>query len=178
MTGQGDDERTRILVTPERQPEPPPPVDDGATRLVRPSSRSRKENAPETAPANDLPEGPVVGWLVVVEGPGRGRSVTLGYGMNPIGRDPGNRVCLSFGDQLISRQKHATITYDPRGKKFFIQHGESSNLTYLGNQPVLVPAELKGGELIRLGSETVLKFVPLCGEDFDWEEHANGQDSQ
>jgi pSer/pThr/pTyr-binding forkhead associated (FHA) protein len=89
--------------------------------------------------------------------------------MNPIGRDASNRVSLPFGDPLVSRQKHAVVVYDPRGKKFFVQHGDSSNLTYLGDQPVLAPAELKGRERIRLG-DTVLMFVPFCGEDFDWEE--------
>ncbi|MEO0017489.1 MAG: hypothetical protein RLZZ522_772 [Verrucomicrobiota bacterium] len=70
------------------------------TVLVRRSSGSA---AGEASPAEDLPEGPVVGWLVVVEGPGRGKSVTLGYGMNAIGREPGNRVVLPFGDMQISR---------------------------------------------------------------------------
>lgn len=139
---------------------------DDKTVLVRRTSASA---AGEASPAEDLPEGPVVGWLVVVEGPGRGKSVTLGYGMNTIGREPGNRVCLPFGDAQISRTKHATLTYDPRGKKFFIQHGESSNLTYVGELPVLSPVELKSGELIRLGDTTVLKFIPLCGDDFNWD---------
>jgi len=137
------------------------------TVLVRRSSAST--SAEPAKPVDDLPEGPVVGWLVVVEGPGRGKSVTLGYGMNPIGRDPGNRVVLSFGDMEISRNKHATVTYDPRGRKFFIQHGESSNLTYVGELPVLAPVELKSGEIIRLGATTVLKFIPLCGDEFNWD---------
>ena len=137
------------------------------TVLVRRSSSSKGEGA--AAESDDLPEGPVVGWLVVIEGPGRGKSVTLGYGMNTIGREPGNRVILPFGDMKISRSKHATVTYDPRGRKFFIQHGESSNLTYVGELPVLSPVELKSGEIIRLGDTTVLKFIPLCGDDFDWE---------
>jgi len=142
-----------------------PPAESDKTVLVRRSSASTAG----ASPAEDLPEGPVVGWLVVVEGPGRGKSVTLGYGMNAIGREPGNRVCLPFGDMLISRAKHATLTYDPRGKKFFIQHGESTNLTYVGEQPVLSPLELKSGDLIRLGDATVLKFIPLCGDDFNWD---------
>jgi hypothetical protein len=137
---------------------------DGKTVLVRRSSASAA-----AATADDLPEGPVVGWLVVIEGPGRGKSVTLGYGMNPIGREPGNRVVLPFGDMQISRTKHATVTYDPRGRKFFIQHGESSNLTYVGELPVLSPVELKSGDIIRLGDTTVLKFIPLCGDDFNWD---------
>jgi hypothetical protein len=144
----------------------PPPASD-KTVLVRRSSASAASAA--DGAADDLPEGPVVGWLVVIDGPGRGKSVPLGYGMNPIGREASNRVVLPFGDMQISRTKHATVTYDPRGRKFFIQHGESSNLTYVGELPVLSPVELKSGEIIRLGDTTVLKFIPLCGDEFNWD---------
>jgi hypothetical protein len=144
---------------------------DEMTKLVRPSS-SGKQAATNAVPQSDdfAPEGPVVGWLVVVKGPGRGKALPLGYGMNPIGREPaGNRVCLPFGDEEISRKKHAILTYDPRGRKFYLQHGDSTNLTYLGDAPVLSPTLVEGGETIRIGRETELRFVPLCGEDFDWE---------
>ena len=151
----------------EKNPQSPAGNDDSKTVLVRPSSRSGSGDAELSS--DDSIDGPVVGWLVVVEGGGRGKSVTLGYGMNTIGREAGNRVCLPFGDALISRAKHATLTYDPRGRKFFIQHGDSSNLTYVGDQPVLSPLELKSGDLIRLGDATVLRFVPLCGDDFNWD---------
>jgi pSer/pThr/pTyr-binding forkhead associated (FHA) protein len=90
--------------------------------------------------------------------------------MNAIGRDPDNRVPLPFGDEQISRKKHAVITYDPRGRKYYLQHGDSNNLTYIGDMPVLAPALLSGGETIRIGGETEIRFVPLCGEGFDWEE--------
>lgn len=159
-------DQTRIIRRDDLGAKAGPVVDDSRTVLVRRSSASV---AGEASPAEDLAEGPVVGWLVVVEGPGRGKSVTLGYGMNPIGREASNRVCLPFGDMQISRTKHATVTYDPRGRKFFIQHGESSNLTYVAEQPVLTPVELQSGELIRLGDTTVLKFIPLCGDDFNWD---------
>jgi hypothetical protein len=161
----GASDQTRILRRDEAVPQATAPADE-RTVLVR---RSSSSVAGVSSPAEDLPEGPVVGWLVVVEGPGRGKSVTLGYGMNTIGRESGNRVCLTFGDMQISRTKHATLTYDPRGRKFFIQHGESTNLTYVGESPVLAPLELKPGDLIRLGDTTVLKFIPLCGDDFNWD---------
>jgi hypothetical protein len=119
------------------------------------------------APKKDGMEDPVVGWLVVVDGPGKGISVTLGYGMNSIGRSSSDRVALDFGDQQISRTSHAVVTYDPRGRKYFVQHGGGKNLTYIGDQPVLTPLELKGGEEILLG-DTKLRFVPFCGKDFDW----------
>ena len=162
----GNPDQTRILRRDDPAGTAAPEASD-KTVLVRRSSAGA--SAEPAKPVDDLPEGPVVGWLVVVEGPGRGKSVPLGYGMNPIGRDPGNRVVLPFGDTQISRTKHATVTYDPRGRKFFIQHGESSNLTYVGELPVLSPVELKSGEIIRLGDTTVLKFIPLCGDDFNWD---------
>ena len=159
------------------QPQTPPPPSyqpDPGTVLVRPSSKPAGTTAGTAAGGvvekdDFTADGPVVGWLVVVKGPGRGRSVALGYGMNPIGRDAGNRVSIPFGDEEISRKKHAVITYDPRGRKYYLQHGESSNLTYVGETPVLAPTILEGGETIRLGAGTELRFVPLCGADFDWE---------
>ena len=164
----GGPDQTRIIRRADEAPKAVPVavVADERTVLVR---RSTDRGVEASTPENDLPDGPVVGWVVVVAGPGRGRSVPLGYGMNQIGREAGNRVVLPFGDPQISRVKHATLTYDPRGKKFFIQHGESSNLTYVGDMPVLSPMELKSGELIRLGDTTVLKFIPLCGDGFNWD---------
>ena len=127
------------------------------TRLVRPSS-SKSES-------DDVP---VVGWLVVVEGPGKGKSVNLGYGRNTIGRDKNNRSVIPFGDQEISRNNHAIITFDHKGSKFYIQQGESKNPIRVSNEIVLEPRELFGGETIELSDVTVLKFVPLCGESFSW----------
>ena len=128
---------------------------------------ARRSAASEGAAKKDGMDDPVVGWLVVVDGPGKGISVTLGYGMNSIGRSATDRVALDFGDQQISRSSHAVVTYDPRGRKYFVQHGGGKNLTYIGDQPVLTPLELKGGEEILLG-DTKLRFVPFCGKDFDW----------
>lgn len=128
---------------------------------------ARKHAESDAAKKKDGMDDPVVGWLVVVDGPGKGFSVTLGYGMNSIGRSASDRISLDYGDQQISRTSHAVVTYDPRGRKYFIQHGGGKNLTYMGDQPVLTPIELKGGEEIMLG-ETKLRFVPFCGKDFDW----------
>jgi len=142
------------------------------TQIVGARKRTEeKSEAAGTAPGStsltDPMEDPVVGWVVIVAGPGQGASLTLGYGMNSIGRAPTERISLDFGDPQISRTSHASITYDPRGKKYFINHGGGKNLTYLGEDPVLTPIELKGGEEIMIG-DTTLRFVPFCGEDFDW----------
>ena len=142
---------------------------DPHTRIFRPSSPSSatSEATGGGAPAKDFAAEPVVGWLVVVEGPGKGQSVKLGYGMNSIGRDAEERVSLDFGDEEISRHGHAMLTYDSKGRKFYIQHGGGKNLTYLGESPVLQPHEIKGREIIGIG-KTQLCFIPLCGPEFEW----------
>ncbi|EXJ09115.1 FHA domain-containing protein [Nitrincola nitratireducens] len=111
---------------------------------------------------------PVVGWVVIVDGPGKGAALPLGYGMNTIGR-ANCRITLNFGDMEVSREPHANITYDPRGRCYYVNHGGGKNLTYLNNAPVLQPVLLNGGEQMQLGA-TTLKFVPFCGMDFDWQD--------
>ena len=110
---------------------------------------------------------PVAGWVVVVKGPGKGNFSPVFVGMNSLGRDASQRVCLSFGDDSISREEHAFITYDEEQRCFYLQHGGKSNLVRLGAYPVLSPTELKPNDLIRIGRTTLL-FVPCCGPDFSW----------
>ncbi len=180
-----DEESTVVINQPgDSAADPYGGGDSDKTRLVRPNSQtppggiapapglSPAQGVAGDAPAADVGEvtDPVVAWVVVVGGPGRGNALELGYGMNQVGRNPDNRVPLPFGDQEISRSAHAVITYDPRSRKYFVQpNTQGSNLTYIGAEqsPVLTPVELFGGELIRMGG-TTLKFVPLCGESFDW----------
>ena len=158
-------DKTRIIRKDSSADEP---VDDGKTKLVRPSS-SKSDVAADSAELDDRI--PTVGWLVVIKGRGWGESVTLGLNNNTIGRSKEeNRVALPFGDSTISKKKHSIITFDPQDKKFYIREGESNNLTRVNNKPVLAPLELQGGEDIQLG-ETTLKFVPFCGENFGWEEN-------
>ncbi|MCE2542577.1 MAG: FHA domain-containing protein [Acidobacteria bacterium] len=106
---------------------------------------------------------------MIVDGPGKGRVATLGMGVNSIGRDPAERVSLDYGDAMISRTNHGAITYDPRGQKFYVQHGGGTNLTYVNDEPVLEPRELEPLTHVQIGN-TVLRFVPLCGVNFSWQD--------
>ncbi|MCG5539349.1 FHA domain-containing protein [Halorhodospira sp. 9622] len=162
--------------------DPQPTVDSGTddkTRLHRPKKKDAAGHGADGQSPNDqtaagdpnaLHDDPVVGWLVVERGPGRGTARELGYGMNSIGRAKDERVSVDFGDHEISRHNHAVVTYDPRGRRFYVQHGDAKNLTYVNDSPVLQPVELAGGEQIALG-DTVLRFVALCGPDFDWQDN-------
>lgn len=148
---------------------------DPATRLFRPKRKQAPtaEHAPVVTKTQssvpDRMDNPVVGWLVVIGGPGKGAARELGYGMNTIGRSAEDRVSLDYGDEEISRHGHAMVTYDPRGRRFYAQHGGGVNLSYLDDAPLLQPTVMNGGEVLVIGN-TQLKFVPFCGEAFDWQD--------
>lgn len=163
-TGQGLSQPTRIIEPEESEGE--------MTRLVGPARRGQASEPVAAAPAPDGGEvDPVVGWLVVLSGPGRGNSRRLGYGQNSIGRDRTERICLDFGDASISRSKHAFVIYEPRRREYFIRPGDGANLTYLNGDLLAEPRPLSPADSIEMGA-TKLKFVPLCGPEFDWEDAA------
>lgn len=147
--------------------EKPPSFEEAADR-PRPDTAtrdlSRERRAADERPGRD----PLAGFLVIIGGPGHGLSSELFYGVNSVGRHTRNRVSLDHGDERISRDAHCLITYDPASRKFFLQPGEGPNLTCLDGDPVSAPTELSAGAHIGLG-DTLLRFVPLCGDDFDWD---------
>lgn len=108
-----------------------------------------------------------VGWIVVVEGPGAGTAFTLFEGVSQIGRGEDQAIRLDFGDTSISRSNHAAVAYDPEQQAFYLGHGGKANLVRLNGKPVLSTEMLGSGDHIRIG-ETVLRFVGLCGPDFNW----------
>lgn len=118
-----------------------------------------------SAPQNDSE--PVVGWLVCVKGKHFGESFQLAAGRNAVGRCMSNKVVL-HKDNAVSREKHVWITYDPKGRSFFIQPGEGSGLTYLNGDIVMEFKKLKAMDKIEFG-EGMYLLIPLCGEDFSWE---------
>ena len=120
---------------------------------------------------------PVVGWLVVTGGPGKGSAIQIGNGHNSIGRGATARARIDFGDRQISRDTHAIVTYDPKHNRFYIQQGTGANLTYLEEDPVLAATPLKSGSTISLGA-TTLRFVALCNEDFSWQDRGTSQEQQ
>lgn len=119
----------------------------------------------------------VVGWVVILDGPGKGKSFPLDYGWNQIGRETGQAICLAFGDQQISRENHCSITYDGKNRKYYIQHGGGRNITYLNDQPVLAPFEIEDNATIILGN-TTLKLVKFCDQAFDWQDTGKAPQEQ
>lgn len=163
---------TRPIGVERPGPDLPPPGADGEPPTVIHGgwNKGRRTEPAETAGGTDDVSGmtdPVVGWLVVVEGPGKGRSVQLGSGQNHIGRGRECRVSLNFGDDRISRASHAMLTYDPEANKFYISPGQGTNLVYLNRELVMAPMPLPNGSTLKLG-RTQVRFVACCDSHFSW----------
>ena len=159
--GASDDEKTRIIGKGSGSAST---GDDEKTKVFR----QNKDNE-NTDNKESKMQDPPVGWLVVVDGPGKGHFLTLGYGQNTIGRGESNRLRLDLGDKEISRESNAVATYDPKTRKFYLSPGTGQNLSYLDDEPVLSPTEIKSGAKISVG-QTILRLVQFCDKDFDWQD--------
>ena len=119
---------------------------------------------------------PVVGWLVCVQGPDRGRDYRLHTERNFIGRAPTMAVAIT-GDDSISRENHAVLSYNPKKHSYRLAPGDSRGLVYLNDEEVLMPMELAPYDRIELGKTTLL-FIPFCGERFNWTAEDSGAPGQ
>lgn len=111
---------------------------------------------------------PVVGWLVCVEGKEKGRDYRIHSDNNFIGRSEKMDVCIR-GDDTISRENHAIISYDVRDKMYYFSTGEGRSIVRVNGKALFSTVELKAYDSVELGN-TKLIFIPLCGEGFTWTE--------
>jgi hypothetical protein len=136
------------------------------TLIGSPGSRGTRLVSPEGV-GEDAAFEAVVGWLVIIGGPGQGKSLELSYGMSTIGRGEGNRVQIAFGDNTISQDDHFRIAYDGENREFHLIPGRGTNLVYVAGKPLLGPQILEGTAEFRVGA-TTLRFVPMCSKEWDW----------
>ena len=111
---------------------------------------------------------PVVGWLVVVGGPGIGQFRPIFEGNNPVGRSAANRISLDFGDDAISSEEQAYIRYDSAERSFlFVPNLAKTNIVSVNDKRPAGAVALAQMDVITMG-RTQLVFVPFCGPEFDW----------
>ena len=110
---------------------------------------------------------PVVGWLVCIDGPLRGVDFRIHDGYNYIGREEGD--IHIHGDDQISRQKHAVISFYAKRQTFHVGPADGRNIIELNDEPVFSPVEMKSFDVLTVGS-TKLMLVALCGSRFSWTE--------
>lgn len=118
---------------------------------------------------------PVVGWLVIVGGPGIGAYRPVFEGNNSIGRSLTQRIPIDFGDDAISSEEQAYIRYDSSDRSFlFVPNLAKTNVVSINNARPTGAVELSAMDVIVMG-RTQLVFVPFCGSDFDWSEIAENK---
>lgn len=120
-----------------------------------------------TGVASGTPFVPVVGWLVCVSGPAKGRDYRIHSQYNYIGRGQHMDICIS-GDNHISTDRAAILAYDPQEKFFSFGPGMGHNVVRVNGKMLMNAVQLNAYDELTIG-ETKLLFVPLCGERFDWE---------
>lgn len=116
---------------------------------------------------NDKASQPVTGWLVCIEGPEKGQDYRLHEEYNYIGRSNKMDVCIP-GDPTVSRENHAIIAYDTQERMFFFAPLSGASIVRHNGKAVLSNVELKNGDRLQIGKGIYI-FVPLCGENFQWE---------
>lgn len=110
---------------------------------------------------------PVVGWLVCVDGPDRGRSYEIHNENNFVGRSSAMDINIE-NDPGISRDKPVIVTYDSRSRSFYCGFMNGRGVVRLNEKPLLSTTELKSGDRIEI-SKTTLMFIPLSSDSFDWD---------
>ncbi len=131
------------------------------TKMVRGKQQVKRGN---------FEQDPVVGWLVVVGGPGIGSFRPIFEGNNSIGRSASQRIALDFGDDAISSEEQAFIRYDSSDRSFlFVPNLSKTNIVSINDKRPTGAVELAQMDVIVMG-RTQLVFVPFCGAEFDWSE--------
>lgn len=143
-------------------PQPAKPAEDPArTQLVRGRQPLKR---------GEFSQDPVVGWLVVVGGPGLGNYRPIFEGNNTVGRASSNRIPLDFGDAAISSEEQAYIRYDAADRSFlFVPNLAKTNVVSVNDRRPTGAVVLENMDVIVMG-RTQLVFVPFCGPEFDWSE--------
>ncbi len=114
-----------------------------------------------------------VGWLICVHGDLKGQDFRLHSGHNYIGRNVkgGTERDINIPDRKDSSKGMARVTYDTKNRRFTTaSHGTPENIAYCNDEPLdAVSRPLVAYDRISVG-DTELVFIPLCGEQFVWED--------
>ncbi len=148
--------RAAGLGDPEGDPEGDPPA---RTQLLRGKAKVVRSG---------FQQDPVVGWLVIVGGPGLGAFRPIYEGNNTVGRAANQRIPLDYGDETISSVEQAFIRYDGSDRSFlFVPNLAKTNVVAVNDTRPTSAVELQAMDVIMMG-RTQLVFVPFCGSEFDW----------
>lgn len=137
------------------------------SKNVNYNSQSSRDDGRTMAPIKqELGIDPVVGWLVCIDGTDKGRDYRIHADNNFIGRSEKMDICIR-GDESISRENHAIISFDTRDKIYYFSPGGGKSIVRLNDRALFSTSEIQAYDTIEIG-KTKLIFIPLCGERFEW----------
>jgi hypothetical protein len=158
--GDADPNSTTIINRPAKSPAMPAAA---KTQLVRGAQKPLR---------SDFHADPVVGWLVIIGGPGLGSFRPIFEGNNTIGRNASQRIPVDFGDDAISAEEQAFLRYDSADRQFLlVPNLAKTNVIAVNESKPTAAVKLAAMDVITMG-RTQLVFVPFCGSEFDWSELA------
>jgi hypothetical protein len=132
----------------------PKNTDTQKTEIIRSAKASSK--AVDTDDLVTTIRTRIAGTLTIVEGPGKGNSLTFYEGSNSIGRDASrNVIALDFGDAGIHREPHAYLTC--KSKALTLAASGKPNPVKHNGQIVSSPTSVSSGDTMQIG-ETVLRI--------------------
>ena len=152
--------------------QPAPRVQPGRTSATSQGGEARTQllRGRQKVSRAKFHQDPVVGWLVVVGGPGLGAHRSIYEGNNTVGRATTQRVAIDFGDDTISAEEQAYIRYDSADRSFlFVPNMAKTNVVQVNDKKPTGAVALQAMDVITMGRTQVV-FVPFCGPDFDWAE--------
>ncbi len=114
----------------------------------------------------DMGIDPVVGWLVAVNGKEKGRDYRIHTDNNFIGRSDRMDICLR-GDETVSRENHAIVSYDDAEKDYYFSPGDGRSIVRVNGKAIFQTVTLNAYDKLTIG-KTELIFIPLCGSNFEW----------
>ena len=152
-----------IVNRPAKPASSPAPMPPQKTQLVRGAQKPVR---------SDFAADPVVGWLVIIGGPGLGAYRPIFEGNNTIGRNASQRIPIDFGDDAISAEEQAFLRYDSADRQFLlVPNLAKTNVIAVNESKPTAAVKLVAMDVITMG-RTQLVFVPFCGDEFDWSELA------
>ena len=171
-----------------------PPADRHVEADAAPTTRVMRNATPPAGPASgaaartqlvrgkqkvgrhQFHQDPVVGWLVIVGGPGLGSYRPIFEGNNTVGRAATQRISLDFGDDAISAEEQAYVRYDSSERSFlFVPNMAKTNVVAINDKRPTSAVTLHAMDVIMMG-RTQLVFVPFCGPEFDWSVISDSKD--
>ena len=143
--------------------------------LMRGQERDRATPSPDEAEAPETQQAaaeiasarqvlPTMGWLVIIDGPGRGASFPIFRPVTTIGRGGNQDIRLDFGDLFVSRSAHATILLDRARGKIGVRCGGRTNPVLLNGQVLTGTRLLRHKSCIMVG-QTTFRFISVEGVD-------------